>query len=1023
LPGAYEITATAAGFSTVVRTGITLTVGQEQSLNLTLKVGSVTEKVQVTGQAPIVQLSTSTISEVVTGTDVRDLPLNGRDWTLLATLQPGISSVAQIQNPVSASASRGSRGYGTELTIAGTRPQQNNYRIDGITVNDYTNDGPGSVLGASLGVDAIQEFSVLTANYSAEYGRTSGGVVNAITRSGVNSFHGDVYEFLRNAALDAPTFLDNEGGIQKPPFRQNQFGAAAGGPIRKDRTFFFADYEGVRQSLGSTSLNIVPSPNARNGILNFASPAAFPVGCVPTIVANQCQLTVDANVQPFLALWPLPNGALIAPGNTGKSAVAVQQTASEDFGTGRVDHKISDKDSIFASYEYDTAVLDAPDALNDERLGNVSSRQLISVEESHTVNPQLVNTARFGFSRSVALNGESVSAINPLELDKSLGAVPGFNAPKIAVTGITTHTGGIGAPASSAYYWNSFQGYDDAFLTRGNHALKFGVALEGIDLNLNLTSTPQGQFSYGSLVNFLTNQGQGATFSAPLPGFATRRNERQRIFGTYLQDDIRWRPNLTVNLGVRYEMSTVPTEAHGRTSSLLNLTDPLPHCGVLVTGCAAVGPLFSNPTLHNFEPRIGFAWDPFHNGKTSVRGAFGMFDVLPLPYMSLTLIGDAAPFAQSGSINPVPNGAFPTGAFNAIVASGKLRTPYFEPNPPRSYLMTWNLNVQRELLPNLNVMVAYVGSHGVHQPEKLDDVNQVLPTATPQGFLWPCGGTFTATGLCTDPGTGTVLNPLVGRMEALMWWGSSFYDGLELQITKTMSHGFKVQGAYTWSKAIDDGSTIVSSNGYLNSVQNLLWFDPRANLGVSDFNVAQKLVINYIWQLPEPRSLPSAALWLLGGWQTQGIFTASTGLPFTPVVGGDPTGQLDDAPVDYPNRLVGPGCQSAVNPGNFNNYIKLQCFTFPDPSTLLGNTRRNSLTGPGLVNVDFSLFKNNYVRENLDVQFRAEFYNTFNHANFAAPINNQTLFDQFGNPVGGAGQINALATPAREIQFGLKLIW
>src|ERR1700704_3924952 len=320
LPASYELTFAAPGFKTEARSGIELTVGATVSMNMTMQVGGSQETVQVQTEAPDVQLATSDISAVVNATTVRELPLNGRSWTDLATLQPGVNRI-QTQPDFSAGTDRGNRGFGQQLTISGARPQQNNYRLDGVSLNDYANGAPGSVLGGSLGVDAIQEFSVLTSNYSAEYGKTSGGVINAVTRSGTNQFHGSVYEFLRNSALDARNFFDKE----IPPFKRNQFGAAAGGPIRKDRTFIFADYEGIRQSLGVTSVVTVPSAAARAGNLSTGP------------------VTVDPGAQKDLALYPLPNGPLRHGGDIGLLTIPQQQIVSENFLTVRVDHKVSDR--------------------------------------------------------------------------------------------------------------------------------------------------------------------------------------------------------------------------------------------------------------------------------------------------------------------------------------------------------------------------------------------------------------------------------------------------------------------------------------------------------------------------------------------------------------------------------------------------------------------------------------------------------------------------------------------------------
>ena len=318
VPGSYEVTVTASGFVTEVRSGITLTVGAEQVLNVTLKVGGVTEKVEVTGAAPAVQLATSSISAEVNSTTVRELPLNGRSWTDLAALQPGVAGI-ETQFPFTSGSDRGTRGFGNQISISGARPQQNNYRLDGISLNDYSNAGPGSVLGGNLGVDAIQEFSVLTTNYSAEYGKTSGGVVNAITRSGTNQFHGSAYEFLRNSSLDARNFFDL-GPV--PPFRRNQFGGGAGGPIRKDRTFIFGDFEAIRQSKGIDQVSTVPSPAARTGVLSTGN------------------VVVDPAVQKFLGLYPLPNGPLLPSGDVGLFTFAGQQVINENYFNTRVDHHL-----------------------------------------------------------------------------------------------------------------------------------------------------------------------------------------------------------------------------------------------------------------------------------------------------------------------------------------------------------------------------------------------------------------------------------------------------------------------------------------------------------------------------------------------------------------------------------------------------------------------------------------------------------------------------------------------------------
>jgi hypothetical protein len=1010
LPGSYEITVSARGFTTEIRRGITLTVGAQQVLNFRLNVGSIAAKVEVTGAAPAVQLGTSNIGGVVTPRAMVDLPLNGRDWTQLATLQAGVSVVA-TQQPLSNAAARVNRGFGNSVAISGTRPQANNYRLDGISIVDYSGGPPGSVLGVALGVDAVAEFSILTANSSAEYGRTSGGVVNAITKSGTNQFHGDAYWFLRDEDFDARNFFDK----QIAPFHRNQFGGSVGGPIQKDKTFFFADYEGFRQALGTTAVDNVPSQDARNGILHNAD-------------GSTTVIKVDPLVQPFLAFWPLPNSGLIGTGNTGHYLTVINAVSHENFVTARIDRKLSDKDSILGTYLYDPALVESPDALQTVLSSNNSGRQTVALEETHIFSPSLVNSVRFGFSRVSANSAKTLSLINPLAGDTSLGAFPGQGPPTISVPGLTAFGGGKGALSTIFHHWNSYQVYDDAFITRGLHSLKFGFAFELMQDNVLSSQRPDGSFTFPSLVGFLSNQ--PTTFQGGVPGSFTPRGERANLFGGYLQDDWRLRPNLTLNLGLRYEASTVPSEVQGKLQNLQVLTAVPPgHLG---------SPLFNNPTLRNFEPRVGFAWDPFHDGKTAVRGAFGIFDKLPILDEAYQLYTACAPFATFITGTGLAMGSFPTGAAAlGKVLPSTLRYCYAQPNPKRNYVEIWNLNVQRELTATTTMMVGYVGNHGVHMVNRNDSYNMVIPTATSQGYLWP-----------SPIGSGTLLNPNAGAILGLVWGGTALYDALEVQVTKRVSHRFQVQGSYTWAKGIDTGSANTVADPYTNSITSLLWFCNSCRRGLSDFNIAHRLVANYLWDLPSPNNWGVIASHFLGGWEMGGIILAQTGVPFTPLIGGDPLGTRSSDPFGYPNRVSGPGCGSPVNPGNPNDYIKLNCFALPiaPPSlaaqcspfgfpsapiagtcaNFLGNAGRNSVVGPGLVNVDFSLFKNNYIprfSETFNVQFRAEFFNIFNRANFAAPIDNETLFTQAGTPVSGAGAIDQTATTSRQVQFALKVIW
>lgn len=1044
LPGTYDLKYTAPGFSTELRRGVGLTVGATQVLDVTMKVGTNKEMVVVTSEVPAVQLGTSDISAVVNATTVRELPLNGRSWTDLATLQPGVDRVP-TQPSFASGTDRGNRGFGQQLTISGARPQQNNYRLDGISLNDYANGAPGSVLGGSLGVDAIQEFSVLTTNYSADYGKTSGGVVNAITRSGTNRFHGSAYEFLRNSALDARNFFD---GSTIPPFKRNQFGGALGGPIVKDRTFFFADYEGIRQSKGISALTTVPSPAARNGVLcsipggdpsNPCSTTRLTPG--PTTDANGVDLAAKA----YLPFWHLPNGPILGNGDVGVFTFAGQQIVTENYFTTRIDHKLSNKDSLFGTYVYDKTPYSSPDGLDNVEFNTTTARQIAALEETHSFKSTLVNSIRIGGNHEAVNNNDSSTPINPLSSDKSLGSFAGRAASQVIMDGVTPFTGGVGGSPTYFYHWNSLQVYDDAFLSKGKHSISFGASLERMMLNVIADTDPNGIWRFGNLQDFLTNN--PTKFQGGLASTLSPRNLRQTLLGLYLQDDWRWRPNLTLNLGLRYEMSTVPTETSNKLANLRTLTDPTPHLGE---------PFFSNPTLRDFEPRLGFAWDPLHNGKTAVRGGFGIFDVQPLPYQMILLTTQAFPFFQYTNLGNVPPGSFFSGL--TVFPGNKVQETYLEPHPKRNYVMQWNLNIQQQLTPSLAGMIAYVGSRGIHQPFRADNFDQIMPTKTPYGYLWP---QVDASGnLVNGPNAGqpaSPFNPNFGAIRGILYQGRSYYNALEMQLAKRMSHGFQVQGTYTWSKSIDTGSASVAGDTFGNSISSLPFFDMKLNRGLSDFNVGRTLVVNGTWEVPSPKSLTGPAGWALGGWELGLIFTASDGVPFTATfgTGSDPLNSLSSDDWDVPNRLGIPGCQTLTNPGNPTNYIKSQCFAVPTapnmafwqancdkapPSNggvpvpfplcfnLRGNSGRNVLIGPGVTETDFSIFKNNYIRsisENFNVQFRAEFFNILNHPNFAPPVtpDNTDIFDGTGTATGVAGLLSSTTTTAREIQFAIKVIF
>jgi hypothetical protein len=552
-----------------------------------------------------------------------------------------------------------------------------------------------------------------------------------------------------------------------------------------------------------------------------------------------------------------------------------------------------------------------------------------------------------------------------------------------------------------------------------------------------------GTYSFKTISDFLTNQ--PSRVRGALPSVLTPRYMRTSIFGAYLQDDWRVRPNLTLNLGIRYEMTTGITETKGKLSNLAPISATAVVNGISGPSPRLGAPYFSNPTLRNFEPRVGFSWDPFKTGKTAIRGGFGLFDVLPLLYTTITLNGRAAPFFQivSTSNAAVLKGKFPSGGQAAILAQPAKPTLEFgsvESQPKRDYVMQWNFNIQREVTRDLTVVLGYVGSHGVHQLFRIDDGNIVLPTLSSAGYLWP-----------NPIGSGNQVNPGAGAIRFVDWGGSSAYQALQVGVVKKISHGVQLQGSFTWGKSIDNNSGSIAGDTLSNSITSLYWFDLTQTRAVSDYNIGRSLVINGSWQIPGSKSQNAFLSRATNGWQIGGILKLHDGLPITPTFGsgGDPLGEKSSDPFDFPDRLTGTGCDTAVNSRNPNGYIKTACFGIPtapsaafyaancDPTqgnssklecfNLRGNAGRNILRGPGLVNFDSSLFKNNYfkgISENFNAQIRFEVFNVFNRANFALPVlTNDNIFTATGTLDPNAGVIASTVTTSRQLQLALKIIW
>jgi hypothetical protein len=1092
VPGPYDLKVTATGFSTSVQSALTLAVGQQLQLNFSLKVGQTSTEVQVTGAAPQIDLTSSAVSGQVESETVRELPLNGRDWTSLAVLQPGVKPI-ETQMAFATSA-RGNRGFGGELTVSGQRSTFNNYRIDGIVVSDYAMASPGNVIGVVLGVDAIQEFSVLTGGFPAEYGRATGGVVNAITRSGTNQFHGTVFEFLRNSALDANDYFDRAANNPKPPFKRNQFGAAAGAPILKDRLFVFADYEGLRQTKGIPSSNTVFSDAVHNGFLAANGPALGNAAGTPCTTAagapgqyvsasaNTCFANYAVALLPF---FPLPNGAV--SGDKGKFVFAGVQSAPENFGTIRVDYTIGKNDTLFGTFLRDPANYTQPDSFDDTGSVSSTSRTTIALEENHTFGSNFVNAARVGFNRDNVHNTFTPTAINPLSADNTtVDAIPGQTAPRLSIkSGFTDFFGGTNSGSRYLHVWNSYQYYDDAIWTRGNHTIKIGGGAERIDYNEHTFQNPGGRYIFGGgYTTFFS--GDPSHFEGGLLNIIDEPREfRQTSFGAYVQDDWKFKSNLMFNIGLRYEPTTVLKDAQGRITNLTTITAPGPTCSSPFsvaappynlpptpgTSCIGVSPTYyNNATTKNFEPRLGFAWDPFKNGKTSVRGSFGLYDVDPFPGYFLLQQNQAGPFLVFKSVTGAPSITgtnFVAGGGGAALANSltsKLSESTVEGSPHRTYVDEWGLTIQRQITSDMSLTVGYVGSHGLHLLTRGDDGNMAgAPGSAFPYITTPYGYLFANPNNVAD----TQVNPALGVIRYIYWNGSAHYNGLNVNLDKKFAHGLQFQVAYTFSKSLDDTSQTIAGDTFGNGINSPWWFLPQAFYGPSDFNVAHTLSINALYTIPTPKTWNGALKEALGDWEVGGIFTYNSGTPTTPINQGDPLNLQNGGADQFGPVVKLPGANAVSTAGSVAgvpNWINPNAFTEPYMPTSFASTLpaayacnptagtntpagnvgclnlapfnigRNSITGPRLVNMDFSVHKTfpiTRITEAFNVQFRAEFFDIANHANFVPPQpnsgdGNAGILNPDGSVASGTGFISQYVNaqqPSREIQLALKVNW
>ncbi len=973
-PGPYEAAASVAGFETAVRRGITLQVGQEVNLGFTLKIGNVTEKVEVTSEAPLVDTSSSSVAGVVEQKRITELPLNGRDFSQLALVQPGVFSLRST-------ASSSQKGFGTRISMAGTRPEQTAWLLDGSNIRSFSNFGtPGNAAGVLLGVDAVREFQVLTSNYGAEFGG-SGGIISMVTKSGTNELHGTAYEFVRNDNLDARNFFDKK----KPQLTRNQFGGSLGGPIRRDKTFIFGNYEGLRQVKGNTGTAFVPDANAHRGIL--------PDGPVQ----------IASSIRGFLDAYPLPNGPNIG-GGIGQYIAQKRATTRDDYVVVRADHHLSDRQTLFGRFTFDQSKSGTPNDL-PVWISNVEvPTRYAAVEYERIISPVFLSTSRIAYNRT------RLGSIPELLIDapKSLYIFSEERPASLSFTGGSTLFAGINDSFDSAM--NLYEVSQAFLVTRGAQSWKFGFTYTKQDLNARASSKRMGAAGWATLRAFLSDAPLEA-MEVGVPGTTTQRSMRQSVYGAYFQNDWKIRPNLTVNLGVRYEPFTSPSEKWGRNSTVLNWRTATQY---------DYGPnikVWSSPASKYFSPRIGFAWDLKGDGKTAIRGGFGIFyPVLGPPFYRSSVVKNP-PYA--GNIE-LPEGNNLASAPAYIRANGPARlTPAMVPdkttfdtyqqNQDSQYEMKANLTVQRELGSNIAVSVGYLGSRSIHLWSQMfaNAVEPILVNGRP----------FVVAGSPRP-------NPKTGPGLARYTNAQAFYNGLQVEVKKRFSRGLQFQASYTVSKNIDNSTTGSASSDF-NEGPSSQPYDLNADRGLSALHQAQNLVINGSYLIPSPIQ-SGIGNSILGGWQVNSIFTAAAGTPFQVTVSG--MNALDRGPTtgsQHPDLVAGRSFPSLAT-GDPNGWIDVSAFTLP-PAGFYGNAGRNIVPGPGVMTVDFSLMKSTAVRksESLRVEFRADFFNLTNRSNFTSPPLNRTRVWNASNRrrVEGAGILTATSTTSRQMQFSLKLLF
>jgi hypothetical protein len=967
--GPYEVRAEQSGFRPQVQRGLVLTVGQATVLRLVLEVGAASEEVTVTAELSGVQTRSGELSYLVSENEIQNLPLNGRNYTDLAFLQPGV-----IAFPYRDTGSV--VAHGLAASVNGQDPRANVYLLDGTLMNDFTNGPAGSAAGTALGLEMVREFRVEANAYGAEYGRNAGGQINVVTKSGTNEFRGSAWEFHRNDALDSRNYFDVG---EKPDFRRNQFGFALGGPLRRDRTFFFVGYEGLRENLGRTISTVVPDADARRGLL--PDPAA---------PGRTISVPIAPAVLPYLSAYPLPNGANLGQG-LAAFTFPFQQRVDQDYFQARFDQNLGERDQLFVRYTFDRADQFLPTDFPQFPRTFISKNQFATAEYRRVVSANTLATGRLGWSRTRV--GQDVQADvllppfvagRPFVGDIDIGGVPRF---------------GPQTSAGLRLRQDVFSFAGDLSHSRGRHLVKAGVLAERYeDRELNPTFS-LGIYTFPNLENFLRNRPQ--RFIGITPEGDLNRAWDFTLLGLYLQDDLRLTPDLTLNAGLRYEFATRPEDAEGRD---INMPD-------LLASSVTVGPLYERGSWHSVSPRLGVAWDVGGRGRTAVRGGYGLYYSTNTQQNLIVTITNP-PFTPRPVI---PNPTFPNPDFGRAGALS-IRPMQWDLELPRIHV--WNVNVQQSLPLKSVLTVGYAGTRGRNLLRNTD-ANAAVPVRQADGSVFYPAGT-------PRP------NPRFSAIEIKTSDGDSWYNALILELRRSANRGLGFQASYTLSRNIDttQASTFFSdaNNGTVSALPEL---DPTYNKGLADFHAKHNLVASVTWDLPLARDSAGLAKALLADWQVSVIGQYRSGPPLTAFVQANRSRSLwspSQAPgigFDRPDLAPGRTPGDAVT-GDPAAWFDPTAFVL-QPAGRLGNLGRGALIGPDFKVVDLALVKRVPVRRlgsSGTVELRAEAFNVFNRANFGIP----SLIAFAGTaateaPLATFGRIRATSTPARQVQLGVRVLF